>query len=1469
MSSAPPFQLEDQTDADFFDKLVDDDDDEFGGGLQTQTVPIFAQTGLEEESDELQAFSDLSINSEVVGTVSKSFVGGEGEGENKMKDVTTVTTSDAALEKDILVSEESVSLVSSSNSLVPLVNAVESNDATTAGVNDVSESTTSRGSGSNKSTNIKEVQWNLFSAGSANNGVGSYSDFFTDTGDNDNAVDPFANLGDNSVGFNPSSGISSDGYPFARLGENSNVGFDHTSGTTLTDNLVSDSMMSLPNSSQHHDGQVYVASTEQATTSTEQATTDGQNVYNSQYWESVYPGWTIDPNTGQWIQVEGYDTTSTNTQVQGYGENAQTVGNYFVSGGQNSQVSYLQQTAQSVVGTVSEGCTTGSVSTWNQVQQEVTEYPAHMVFDPQYPGWYYDTNAQEWRSLESYDPTAIQSTSVANSDHTIQPTSAAHSQQLQSWNDTNGGLSSEEHILYGDGQLSNFSSQNQNAQNHGGNWAGSAGNYAQQNMNIWQPGTVSNSDALSGLPKSQNLEKHYGSRDQLDNFQKQHIGFKPMENTFMYEKNSQTYGANDAQHGLKSFVPSENNFQQFNQPMLEQSQQQPPSYDSYSNQNSGFYYSQPLSSGTQQFHNANEGRSSAGRPPHALVTFGFGGKLIVMKESSSYASNSQYKGQESTGGSISVLNVMDVVAGKKDTMQVGPGVDDYFHALCQQTYPGPLAGGSVGAKEVSKWIEERITKCGPPYIDYRKGELLRMLLSLLKIASQNYGKLRSPFGTDPLLKERPELAVAELFASFRKHDAQLSGYGASPHCLQNVPSEAQLWATAAEVQNLLVSGKRMEALQCAQEGQFWGFALQLAANLGEQLYIDTAKQMAHRMLVAGSPLKTLSLLMAGAPADVFSVDNGYYSGVTGAVNISQHHAQISPSGMLDDWEKNLAAITANRTKGDELVILHLGDCLWKERGENIAAHICYLIAETNFEPFSDSARLCLIGADHWKFPRTYASPEAIQRTEFYEYSMVLGNSQSVLLPFQPYKLIYAYMLAEVGRLSDSLKYCQAILKSLKTNRAPEVDALKQLLSSLEDRVKAHQQSGFGTNLAPTKLVGKIIPFLDRSIHRIMGPTIPPGQSGNANEHDSHPMTQRVASSQSTMAMTSLMPSTSMEPITAWGGGDNRKSMHNRSISEPDFGRSPRQEASSSHTQGKASDPGASSRFGRLGSNLLQKTIGWVRIGKDRQAKLGETNKFYYDEKLKRWVEEGVDPPAEEIAPPPPPTAAAFQNGMSDYNIKSAFKGDSSPSNGGAETKSPPSSERASGIPPIPPSSSNQFSARGRMGVRSRYVDTFNKGSGPSASFSSHSVAPAKPAAGSPAKFFVPTPSSEQTTDAISENIQEDAGTKHDPSTFMSKDLFSSSPPPPSSSSMQRHPSLNSITPTGSKENGSLSSHSRRTASWSGSLNGVLDHPKGNEIKPLGEAMRMSPLSHTPSTPSTLHMPMNGGSFGDLHDVELS
>ena len=50
--------------------------------------------------------------------------------------------------------------------------------------------------------------------------------------------------------------------------------------------------------------------------------------------------------------------------------------------------------------------------------------------------------------------------------------------------------------------------------------------------------------------------------------------------------------------------------------------------------------------------------------------------------------------------------------------------------------------------------------------------------------------------------------------------------------------------------------------------------------------------------------------------------------------------------MLDDWEDNLAVITANRTKDDELVLIHLGDCLWKERS-NVSI-LCYYLMKLTF-----------------------------------------------------------------------------------------------------------------------------------------------------------------------------------------------------------------------------------------------------------------------------------------------------------------------------------------------------------------------------------------------------------------------------------------------------------------------------------------------------------------------------------------
>lgn len=108
---------------------------------------------------------------------------------------------------------------------------------------------------------------------------------------------------------------------------------------------------------------------------------------------------------------------------------------------------------------------------------------------------------------------------------------------------------------------------------------------------------------------------------------------------------------------------------------------------------------------------------------------------------------------------------MEVVNGRIDASSSRSGVCDYFHTLCRQSFPGPLTGGNVAVKELNRWTDERVAHCESSDMDYRKGEVLRLLLSLLKIACQHYGKLRSPFGTDTMLKVNSFLSFKLAFES--------------------------------------------------------------------------------------------------------------------------------------------------------------------------------------------------------------------------------------------------------------------------------------------------------------------------------------------------------------------------------------------------------------------------------------------------------------------------------------------------------------------------------------------------------------------------------------------------------------------------------------------------------------------------------------------------------------------------------
>ncbi|CAN6242694.1 unnamed protein product [Urochloa humidicola] len=1422
-------------------------------------------------------------------------------------------------------------------------------------------------------TTVKQVQWASFGGGP------------------DDGADPFADLsgaaGDDSFfgtqALDTSAGTSDHDF----------FGGNQSLAAQVTDQ---DFFGAVSSSNQNASGQL-----ESTTSNNSGALVDSTD---PKYLETMYPGWKYDEATQQWYQVDAFNPT---------GNAAQAVDNSSQNLQQQQQqqldTSYMQNSAHAGLATIAEeGAAAAGVSSWGQAG--ASEYPPNMLFYAEYPGWYFDTNTQQWHSLESYQQAAVhagttsagqtgakdgavttsggtgynakQTEEVAvHNQNSFTNSFAPQSQQqttdafgniMQSESATDNSLSSS---FYGFDQHANAETISSSTSQHvgfnaaetvtdhyGGNRGFESSNLQsgysssdsqQSSYKTFQPSTgyqaaynafepamghqtshkafepsVSNQSGYKPFEPSMSNQSGYKAFEPSKGFMPStghQASYKEFETSAGYNTSFKTFEPSSAQHAgymgsqpssghqpnhmgfdtsanhqgygdvngavnTQGFVPMQSTYHVQNQANANPQAHLSNSFLGTDNL-MNFNQQQFLGSNASNLHfghSPHEGRSSAGRPPHALIAFGFGGKLIFMKETSSMTTSFNSGNQGNSSGAVSVLNLSEVVFDKVDPSSITNGSAlGYFNALCRQPVPGPLVGGSAASKDVNKWLDEMISCYEPSSTEFQKGGTRKLLISLLKILCQHYGKLRSPFGSDPSQEETdgPEMAVTKLFSSCKRSSVHMGDYGSIVHCMKNIPSEGQMQAVAQEVQNLLVSGRRKEALQCAQGGQLWGPAIILALQLGDQFYVDTVKKMAHSHFVSGSPLRTLCLLIAGQPADVFNVENNANSDY----GTSHQPMEPGPTGMLDDWEENLAIITANRTKGDDLVITHLGDCLWKEKIEVGAAHSCYLVAELNIDSYSESARLCLIGADHLKCPRTFASPEAIQRTEVYEYAKVLGNSQYILLPFQPYKLVYAYMLAEVGKISDSLRYCQASMKVLKASgRAPELEAWKQLFSSLEERIRTHQQGGYGTNLAPAKLVGKIFTSLDKSISRMMGtpsaplPPLPHGSVVSHIESNSAPAAAKFVNSQSAMAMSSLMPSASMQSMTEIAdnsGGAGRKIAHNRSVSEPDFGRTSKQGAGSDGTQSSASGSG-SSRFGWLGSTL-QKTMGLVSKS-HRQAKLGDQNKFYYDEKLKRWVEEGAAIPAEEPPLPPPPTKPSFQNGMPDHKLNGPMIGGHAP-NGVTEWKSSNSSEQGLGMPPIPPSQ-NQFSARGRMGVRSRYVDTFNK-SGASGAMPSYNK-PAAPSVTPPAgaKFFMPTaaagadqmmPQPHQAAEIHSETIHQDERSASPPA----ETSFSSPPPSaqfsaPIASTIHRQSSMDNIsTPYQGSGGSSLSSNSSfsrsRAASWSGTYSEQFSAFAGNrshEGQTMPSPLMPSKPSHSRSN-SNSSVQLNGLTE-DLHEVEL-
>ncbi|ELV12189.1 Protein transport protein Sec16B [Tupaia chinensis] len=130
-----------------------------------------------------------------------------------------------------------------------------------------------------------------------------------------------------------------------------------------------------------------------------------------------------------------------------------------------------------------------------------------------------------------------------------------------------------------------------------------------------------------------------------------------------------------------------------------------------------------------------------------------------------------------------------------------------------------------------------------------------------------------------------------------------------------------------------------------------------------------------------------------------------------------------------DWRPHLAVILSNQAGDPELhqrAIVTMGDTL-AGKGLVAAAHFCYIMAHVPLGHYTvKTDHLALLGSSHSQEFSKFATTEAIQRTEIFEYCQMLGRPKSFIPSFQVYKLLYASRLADYGLVTQALQYCEAI-----------------------------------------------------------------------------------------------------------------------------------------------------------------------------------------------------------------------------------------------------------------------------------------------------------------------------------------------------------------------------------------------------------------------------------------------------------
>ncbi|XP_066117314.1 protein transport protein Sec16B isoform X1 [Saccopteryx bilineata] len=403
--------------------------------------------------------------------------------------------------------------------------------------------------------------------------------------------------------------------------------------------------------------------------------------------------------------------------------------------------------------------------------------------------------------------------------------------------------------------------------------------------------------------------------------------------------------------------------------------------------------------------------------PHMPVSFGPGGQLVFVRLS--------FPGDGQTA--LVELHSVEVILNDSEEQEE------------MRTFSGPLIREDVHKVDIMTFCQQKAAQsCKSETPRSRDSALLWQLLVLL--CRQNGSMVGSDIAEllvqdcRKLDRYKRQPPVANLI-NLADDDRPALGSGTPNLLTGEVPPSVETPAQVVEkFTKLLYYGRKKEALEWAMKNHLWGHALFLSSKMDPRTYSWVMSGFTSTLALS-DPLQTLFQLMSG--------------------RIPQA-ATCCGDKQWGDWRPHLAVILSNQGGDLDLqqrTIVTMGDTL-AGKGLVEAAHFCYLVAHVPFGYYTvKTDHLALLGSSHSQEFLKFATTEAIQRTEIFEYCQMLGRPQSFIPPFQVYKLLYASRLADYGLASQALHYCEAVGTALLSQGEGSHPVLLLELIKLAERLK--------------------------------------------------------------------------------------------------------------------------------------------------------------------------------------------------------------------------------------------------------------------------------------------------------------------------------------------------------------------------------------------------------------------------------